>query len=222
MTIHMAKEMEALKRRILALSAVVEERFVEALRALERRDVSLARKVLGGDDDIDQLEVELEEECLKVLALHQPVAVDLRYIVAVLKMNSELERIGDLAANVAEVAEYLTASGDANLPEHLYVMAEKSKQMLHLSLDALVNLDIDAARYVCKADEVIDQLHRESFSVVEAAIQADPAATPRQLRFLSVSRYLERIADHATNIAEDIVYLIQGDIIRHQDDDTLA
>ena len=126
----MAKEMDALKRRILALSAVVEERFMEAVRALERRDRALAAKVLGGDDDIDQLEVELEEECLKVLALHQPVAVDLRYIVAVLKMNGELERIGDLAVNIAEVASFLAESGESRMPEHIHLMAEKTKQML--------------------------------------------------------------------------------------------
>lgn len=214
----MAKELDALKRRILALSAVVEERFMEAVRALERRDRALAAKVLGGDDDIDQLEVQLEEECLKVLALHQPVAVDLRYIVAVLKMNGELERIGDLAVNIAEVATFLADSGESRMPPHLHVMAEKTKQMLHLSLDSLVNLDLEAARYVCKADEVIDQLHRETFRLVENEVVAEPAAAPRLLRLLSVSRYLERIADHATNMAEDIVYLIQGDIIRHQDD----
>lgn len=222
MTIHMHREVETLKRRILGLSAVVEERFVEAVKSLEKRDIRLARKVLGGDDDIDRLEVELEEECLKILALHQPVAVDLRYIIAVLKMNSDLERIGDLAVNIADVAEAFIADERIVLPEHLVVMTEKTKQMVHMSLDALVNLDLDAARYVLKSDEVVDRLHRESFDLVEREVQKAPDLVGMWLRVFSVSRYLERIADHATNIAEDIVYLIEGEIIRHQDEDIAA
>jgi len=212
---HLEKEIEKLKRKTLGLSAIVEENVHKAIASVETADVRLADQVIESDTRIDDMEVDVEEECLKILALHQPVAVDLRYIVGVLKLNSDLERIADLAVNMAEQARPLAAAGARGLPTKIREMARAVESMLGNSLDALVNLDTNAAWGVCAADDAVDNLHRDSYATIKSEVMKDPSKADILIHHLSVSRYLERIADHATNIAEDVIYLVDGDIVRH-------
>lgn len=209
-------EIDGLKKRILALSAVVEDAVRKALLATDRRDPILAQAVIAGDHQIDVLEVELEEECLKILALHQPVAMDLRFIIAVLKINNDLERTGDLAVNIAERAIFLADQKDVAPPPTLAALAGKAQEMLHKSLDALVKTDTELARQVLKTDDEVDELHRGMYGRVQQLAKDNPAQIAGLFQWLSVSRYLERVADQATNIAEDVIYLMNGEIIRHR------
>jgi len=210
------REIDALKQRLLLLAGKIEGALRVAVRAVRDRDHQLARRVLDGDGEIDQLEVDLEEECLKVLALHQPVAHDLRFIVAVLKINNDLERVGDLAANIARSALHLADHGRFTIPFDFYGMADKAAAMVKISLDALVQLDRAAAERVIDADDEIDRIHEETYLRVEDEIRGRPEQVALQLNFIGLSRSLERIADMATNIAEDVIYLIDGEIVRHQ------
>ncbi len=212
---HLDKEIEKLKRNTLGLSALVEENVHKAIASVETGDLRLADQVIESDARIDDMEVDVEEECLKILALHQPVAIDLRFIVGVLKLNNDLERIADLAVNIAEQARPLVSAGARGLPPAIREMARAVESMLGGSLDALVNLDTVAAWAVCAADDAVDDLHRDTYGTIKPEIQKDPERTETLIHYLSVSRYLERIADHATNIAEDVIYLVDGDIVRH-------
>jgi phosphate transport system protein len=211
-------EISKLKKNILTLGGVVEERVALAMRSLKQRDASLAEKVINGDPEIDQMEVDLEEECLKILALYQPVANDLRYIISVLKMNNDMERIGDLAVNISERSLVLAGRPAIEIPFDFDTAADKVKQMLKSSLDALVSMDPDLAAQVCRLDRDVDIIHRETYHCVQEKIRNDISQMDSLIQFLSVSRHLERIADLATNIAEDVIYMIQGRIIRHQGD----
>lgn len=208
-------EIERLKKNILSLSAVVEDAVRKAILAAERRDSIMAQSVLAGDDQIDVLEVELEEECLKILALHQPVARDLRFIIAVLKINNDLERIGDLAANVAERAIYLAEHKDVAPPPTLSELAARAQEMVHMSLDALVRTDAAVAREVLRTDDEVDALYRGMYERVQQRVKDNPGQIGGIFQWLSISRYLERMADQATNIAEDVIYMMEGEIIRH-------
>jgi phosphate transport system protein len=211
----MQRELEKLKKMILALSAVVEETVQQALLSLERMDVALARQVTGGDEAIDQMEVDLEEECLKILALHQPVAIDLRFIVSVLKINNDLERIADLAVNVAERTIGLDQVGRIVPPFDTVEMGRKVQAMLKKALDALVNLDDAVAREACTLDDAVDAIHKRNYTLIKDRIRSNPEQLDALVQYLSVSRHLERIADLATNIAEDVIYMIEGEIVRH-------
>lgn len=216
MSMHLHRAIEGLKSKILELSAVIEESVYRAVKAVEHRDGKLAHEVVEGDSRIDLMEVEVEEECLKILALHQPVATDLRFIVAVLKINNDLERIGDLAVNIASRARALSA---IKTPPRAHIdfqdVEGKVQQMLRRSLEALVNLDEDVAKWVCTSDDAIDDINRSVHKQVIQAIREYPDDVDRFILLLSVSRNLERIADHATNIAEDVLYMIRGEIVRH-------
>jgi len=213
---HFDRELEKLKKRILSLGAMVEERVYLAIKAIESRDPDLAEKIIRLDHEIDETEVEVEEECLKVLALYQPVAIDLRFIVAVIKINNDLERIGDEAVNIAEriqsIAKYSTISFHFDYTE----MAEIAAAMLKQSLDALVNLDIDTAFRVLTLDDEVDDIQGSAYSRIKQAMREQ---NPKEMTYLInlylISRHLERIADHATNIAEEVIYLIEGEIVRH-------
>lgn len=215
MTVLLHKEMDKLKKMLIDIATLVEESVYRSVKSVTERDLSLAEQVIADDFQIDQMEVELEEECLKALALHQPVAIDLRYIVAFLKMNNDLERIGDLATNIAERARFLCTQGEITSRFDFRVMSEQVLTMLKKSLDAVINLDANLARDVIKMDDSIDDMNRETFRHVEQEIIKDPDSCGCLIRLLSVSRYLERIADHTTNIAEDVIYLKDGEIVRH-------
>lgn len=212
---HLQREIEQLKKKMLTLGAVVEGSLWKAVQSLDNRDSQMADQVIESDSTIDQAEVDLEEDCLKILALHQPVAIDLRFIIAVLKINNDLERIGDLAVNIAERAQFLSSQPAIAVPFDLETLAEKTQHMLRNSLDALVNLDAGLARGVCVVDDEVDAINREMYDKVKGAIRDNPNHVDILIPYLSVSRYLERIADHATNIAEDVIYMIEGEIARH-------
>lgn len=215
MTKHFVREIENLKRKILLVGSTVEESIFKATAAVLRRDKELAQQVIDGDDEIDQMEVEVEEDCLKILALHQPVAIDLRFVVAVLKINNDLERMADHATNIARRAEYLATYSDLSLPHDLEMMLKKTRTMVRESLDALVHEDSELARRVCAADSEVDQLNRQMHVLIQDQIRANPEQVEQLIHTLSVSRQLERIADLATNVAEDVVYQVEGEIIRH-------
>jgi phosphate transport system protein len=216
MTRHLALEIEKLKKKILHLSSVVQEAVEKAVEALQQRDIKLAEEVIEGDIAIDRMEVDSEEECLKVLALHQPVAGDLRFIVAILKINSDLERIGDFAVHISDKAIHLAQQDTVKVPEEFYEMARKSQAMLKKSIDALVNLDADLARSVSLSDDEVDELNRRISDQAKAEIRIHPANLDPLTNLLSVSRSIERIADHVTNIAEDVIYMVEGEIVRHK------
>ena len=210
------REIENLKKLVLSLGALVEEQIQHSILALERRDADLANEVVRKDREIDSLEIVIEEECLKILALYQPVAKELRFVVAVLKMNNDLERMGDLAANIAKRARYLSKKEKIDLVADFGLVAEKAQAMVKKSLDALVNTDINLAKEVCASDDEVDKLTKHMLKRTINAIEKSPERTKDYFSIRSVSKNLERIADSATNIAEDVIYLCSGDIIRHQ------
>jgi phosphate transport system protein len=215
MNIQLQKEIEKLKKQILALSAKVENDVCMAVRAADNLDAAIAQDVVNREEETNLMEVNVEEECLKILALHQPVASDLRYIVAVLKINQDLERIGDLAVHIAERALFLCRQPRIAIPVRLEQMANKTQHLLKKVLDAFVNFDEAAAREVCAADSEIDDMNQEIFQQVKEIIMQNPRQFETLLQIMHISRHLERIADHATNIAEDLIYLIEGRIVRH-------
>lgn len=215
MTILMQRELDRLKKMILALSALVEESLQRSVRALMEKDVPLAQLVMETDRKIDRTEVEVEEECLKILALHQPVAGDLRFIIAVLKIDNDLERIGDLAVNIAHKTIFLAGQPPVPLDFDFSEMARKSQAMVKKAIDALVNIDVKLAREVCASDDEIDRMKSELRGKVEEAIRENPSRVRVLTALHGVGRNLERIADQATNIAEDVIYLAEGTIVRH-------
>jgi phosphate transport system protein len=216
MTVHMKREIERLKKMLLSLCKIVEDNLQQAVKSIKQRDANLAKKVIGEDIKIDHIEVDVEEECLKILALYQPVAVDLRYIITAMKINNDLERIGDLAVNIAERGEFLASQQEIDIPSYLEGMTEKSQTMLRKSLDALVETDCDLAHQVCAMDDEVDEMNRRMFQIVQDGIRAHPEHIESLIHLLSASRHLERIADHATNIAEDVIYMVEGKIVRHR------
>ncbi len=216
MRTHLQRDFERLTQKLLDVGARVEEAFRKSMEALTQRRLDLAEEVIDGDARIDDQEVEVEEECLKVLALHAPVATDLRRVVAFLKLNNDLERIGDLAKNIAQRAVFLSTREDLPIPKELLEMADRVHGMLRDSLDAVVTADTELAHKVLDDDDVVDQMHGGFYRLIEARITESPARAQDLLQLLSVSRYLERMADQATNVAEDVVFMVEGEVIRHQ------
>lgn len=208
-------ELDQMRRDLLEIGARVEGAVRRALGALRDRKPELARLVVAGDADIDTREIELEEDCLKTLALHQPVAGDLRFIAACLKINNDLERVGDLAANIAECAVELAELEAIAHPADLIEIAERAMALLRDGLDAFVSGDAAAARAVCRQDDAIDALYAKLTRALRQEMHADASRIDRCLLLAAVARDLERIADHGTNIAEDVVYMVEGAIIRH-------
>lgn len=216
MSKHFEIEVEKLKKKTLYLSAIVEESVQKAIKAFKNNDLKLAKEIITTDDEIDRLEVDLEEECLKVLALYQPVASDLRYIASVIKITNELERIGDLASNICKrIIDIRGVDVGIIMPDY-QSMAEKSSLMLKRSLDSLMRMDGAIAYKVCASDDVVDELKKIITSKIKAEIMKNPENLDNWLNVMTVSRYLERIADHATNIAENVIYMLEGEIVRHR------
>ena len=216
---HLQRELESLKKQILSLGAMAEESVHMAVRAFETKDGELARRIIESDSKIDAAEVEVEEECLKIIALHQPVAVDLRFINIVIKINNDLERVGDEAVNIAERVENISKRLPLSFPFDFAPMAEKAEAMLKDSLDALVNQDVDLAYKVCLDDDDVDRMNHMIYDEVKEAIKKQPDRVAYLLNLLLIARHLERIADHATNIAEEVIYMIEGEISRHRKHD---
>lgn len=215
MAVHLLREIDKLKKQIILLSGSVEKNVENAVRSLEQNDIPVAQQVIDSDYRIDQQEIDVEEECLKILALHQPVAIDLRFIVAVLKINSDLERIGDEAVNICERSIRINSLPRADVTFDFRAIFEKVQRMLNKSLDALVNMDARTAREVMTADDEIDEMVHGIFQQVKNEIRRHPEQVDALIEYLRICRHLERIADHATNIAEDIIYMIEGKIVRH-------
>ncbi len=218
MTKHLTRDMESIHREILALSGRVEEAIDKAGRALRERRLDLAEQVVEDDEEIDRREVHLEEECLKILALHQPVAVDLRRIATVLKVNNDLERIADLAVNIAERVQALDDFPQFVIPRKLQRMIDLASLMVRNAMDAFVNLDAQQARRICTLDDEVDRYNREIINELHETMEHQPELIRPALHCFSASRHVERIADHATNIAEDVIYLVEGEIARHRHD----
>lgn len=216
MSTHLKKEIDSLKKELLTLCGMVEDRLWEAVKSIKNRDVHLAKKVVDSDFEIDQMEIKVEEDCLKILALHQPVAIDLRFIITALKINNDLERIGDLAVNIAERSLFLSSQKSTGTLFDFETMAEKTQAMVKKSIDALVNIDCDLANEVCLADDEVDTINRQMYDLVKKQVKQTPEDIETLIHQLSVSRHLERIADHATNIAEDVIYMAKGEIVRHK------
>lgn len=216
MAVHLQRQIEKLKRSIRSLGARAQSQLDSAMEAVANRDEELARRVIAEDEHINNMEIEIEEECLHTLALYQPVAFDLRYVVSVLKINNDLERIADQAVNIAQQATFLSEEEPLPIvPYDMEGMAERVQDMLRDALEALVEMDVTRADLVRAADEQVDAIHREMYESVEQAIQAHPEQARQLIHLMNVSRQLERTADLAVNIAEDVLYTARGDIIRH-------
>ena len=216
MTKHIERQIESLKERILRLGTLVEEAISKSITALINRDTSLAQRVIVNDSDIDAMEVEVEEECLKMLALYQPVAADLRFVVAALKINNDLERMGDLARNIAKRVTQLEGGDPYDLPPEIRTMVTQAQEMVRQCLDAVVKRDPTLARQVREEDDIVDEARQRIQRRVLQGIKDHPENVENLLRINSVSKHIERIADMATNIAEDVVYMVEGDIVRHR------
>ena len=219
MSEHLKRAIERLKAKLLSLCTDVEERLRQAVKSIDLQDGELARQVIDTDEQIDHMEVKIEEECLKILALYQPVAIDLRFIITVLKINNDLERIGDLAVNIAERSEFHASREKIDILLDFDTMVHKTQAMLRNSLKSLVDMDCRLARQVCVDDNEVDDLNREMYNQVKDAIRSRPDGIESLIHLLEIARDLERIADHATNIAEDVIYMAEGEIVRHKAED---
>ena len=215
MTKHFDREMTALKKRILTTGAMVEEMLRESVRSVEENDSDAARWVIDRDSAVDSYEVETEEECLKILALYQPVALPLRFVAALLKINNDLERMADQAVNIAERALRLRDRSTPGMRLGMHTLAEKAMDMVRKALDALIELDKEKALEVCRSDRLVDDLYRTLCEGIEAQIRANPKDLSAGLDMIVVLKNLERCADLSTNVAEDVVYAVDGNIIRH-------
>jgi phosphate transport system protein len=216
MTIHFQRDMDRLHRKILSMFALVEETVHRSVEGLLARNPDSLAEILQRDAEINRHDVEVEEDCLKILALHQPVAVDLRRVTAVLKITGELERVGDLGVNIAERTAGLANYLEPAIPPRLKEMSDISLHMLHEAIDAFVELNTAVARKICADDDKVDDLNDVILGELKDQMRQQPDFVNPGMHLFSVTRHLERIADHATNIAEDVVYLVEGEIIRHQ------
>lgn len=214
MAIHFERELGRLRRSFLALSGMVEENVRLASKAMIEKNEVLANKVIETDIGIDDSEVDLEEDCLKILALYQPFARDLRHIVAILKINNDLERIGDLAVGISRRSISFSHYTYA-LPPEVKDMSSRVMDMLRRALNAFVEEDIEAAREVCAMDSEVDLLNSTLYDLARQRMHEDPEVINFMIHLLTVSRHLERMADHVTNIAEDVIYYLEGRIVRH-------
>lgn len=210
------REIDKLKHHLVCMFRLVENNFTEAIRALALLDNEVAARVFAGEKAIYEKRIDLQEECFKVLALHQPVAFDLRFIMATLKFNNDLERIGDLSLGIADRSRSLAGLPALSSPFDHAAMAGQVHAMLSTSLNALLRLDPNLAGKVLAGEEEINRMHRENLALVKEAILATPEHIEALLNYLSVSRYLERIGDLITNLGEEVIYIVRGDVVLHQ------
>lgn len=216
MTLRFQKEIVKLNKLLLSQGATVEQNVYNAVKSLSERDDKIDAALAEADRKVDQMEIDIEEECLKILALHQPVANDLRFVISVLKINAVLERISDLALSIARRSAFLAKREPAPVSVPLAAMANRAQTMVRSSLDAFVNMDVEAARAVLVADEELDALRRESEKILIEAMRKHPQSLECLLQLFSIVRHLERVGDQATNIAEGVIYLVKGEIVRHR------
>jgi phosphate transport system protein len=212
------REIDQLKKKIMVLGSMVEDRLQKACLAMQTRDESLLQELIGSDWQIDDMEVEVEEECLKILALHQPVAGDLRLLVAIIKINNELERIADIAVNIAKRVQTISKDSDLQFTIDYQPMADRVLSMLKLSLDALVMEDADQARRIFFEDEEVDRLRNQAYKDVVKELNSVPGHAACLVNLYLLARHLERIGDRITNIGEEVIYLVEGKIVRGDSD----
>ena len=217
MSIHLQRDLDGIRKGLLGLAGLVETAIYNSIRSLVERDVELARKVVDGDAAIDAEENHIDEECLKVLALHQPVAVDLRLIASAMMIVVDLERMGDLAEEIAERTIHLATRPPLAIPDEIVSMTDLSISMVRQSLEAFIGVDAEMARRIIRMDEGVNALNNRLIAHILDQMRSNPSQLEENLSLFSVVRCLERIADHATNIAEDVCYLVEGEIIRHTD-----
>ncbi len=219
---HFEEDLQTLKNRLLTMGALVEDRVRQAVVALIERRTELAERVIAGDHEINDLQIEIDDRCLKLLALQQPIASDLRLITAAMKINADLERIGDQAVNIAQNALEILRQAPLRPLLDIPRMAEAAEAMTRDSLDAFVRKDAPLARAVLARDDEVDGLKDQVFRVLLTYMMADPGTIERALGLILVSRNLERIADHATNIAEDVIFLVEAKDVRHHHEEKKA
>ena len=216
MSLHLHRDLDKLKKEMLRLGNMVELAINNAFLALNNRDSSYVEEVVTNEEQINEMEVQIEEECLKILALHQPVAVDLRFLVVVLKVNNDLERMGDIAKNIAERAKDLMESGVIpDLGQPMQGLPDLVRTMVRSSLDSLVKLDDQLARKIIEMDDEVDQINRDMYAAVKSLVAEQPSVADSAINLLSCSRNMERIGDLATNIAEDVIFVVEGKVVRH-------
>ncbi len=215
MTRYLNKELDKLKKQLLTLGTMVEEKYWQSVNVIKNLDTELAEKVISEDEEIDEREVEVEEESLKIIALYQPVAVDLRFIVATIKINNDLERIADEAVNICQRVIRIAKAAPVNFDYDYSAMSEKAGEMLKKCLDSFVNLDTDLAAEVRSMDGEVDRMKNEFYDLVKSEIRSNPEFVGPLINLLLISRHLERIADHSTNIAEEVIHMVEGVIVRH-------
>ena len=213
---HLHRQLHDLKQQVVYVGSLVEAALAKAIRALTTRDDRIAREVIQSDDEIDRMEVTVEENCLEILALYQPVALDLRFVVAVLKINNDLERIGDLAKNIAKRVVTLAPLRTIDVPDDFEPMARVAQRMVKGSLDALVNSNTLLARQVRAMDQEVDDHRDQIESYVKGCITERPDQAQALLQLSSIARHIERLADMATHVAEEVIYMVEGDIVRHR------
>jgi phosphate transport system protein len=216
---HFQKELEALKENLLRMASLVEEAIRESVQSLVKRDSDLAKKVFEGEDQINKMEIAIDEMCLRLLALRQPMAADLRFITSAMKITTDLERMGDQAVNIGERAVSLNQEPQLKPYIDIPRMAEITQSMVKDVLDAFVNRDSKLARSVCERDDVVDGLNDQVVRELLTYMMSDPKAIPRAVHLMIVSRCLERIADHATNVAEDVIFMVDALVIKHHADE---
>lgn len=212
---HLQRAIKKVMNQTLTLSATVEKNLARAMRAFDNFDLDLAAQVIEADLEVDQLEVDLEEECLKTLAMHQPVATDLRYIVSVMKINNDLERVGDIAVTMAKATRRLHQLGEVQPLIRFAPMEAKAREMLRQAMDALINRDPATAHAVCLKDDEVDEMHAANCTEIDELVRRNPERFPVFSNYYQISHKIERIGDHATNIAEDVIYCLEGKIVRH-------
>ncbi|HEU4367324.1 MAG TPA: phosphate signaling complex protein PhoU [Methylomirabilota bacterium] len=212
---HFHEELEALKQTLLAMGGLVEDQIRRVMAALLERDSAVAQEVIDRDRQVNAYDVEVDEKCVELLALHQPTAGDLRFITTAMKIVTDLERIGDQAVNIGQRALELNREPQLKPYIDLPRMAERAQRMVKESLDAFVARDTDLARRVCAADEEVDALKEQIFRELLTFMMEDARTIPRAIRLILISRFLERVADHATNIAEMVIYMVDSKMVRH-------
>jgi phosphate transport system protein len=212
---HFQEELETMQARLLEMGGLAEERVRVAVNGLMMRDVTMIDRIIAGDEPLNQLHVEIDDRCFRLLALYQPMATDLRAIVAAVKINSDLERVGDLAVNIAEAARRYVDHPPVKQLIDIPRMGSVAQGMLRDALDAYVRRDIELARSVLNADDEVDALKTQVFRELLTYMLQDPATIQPSLDLILVSRHLERIGDHATNIAEDVIFMVSAQDVRH-------
>jgi phosphate transport system protein len=216
MTKHLDRELDRLRRQLIEQMGIVEQMIQSSVRSLLERNTEMADRVIANDLDVDNNEIRIEEECLKLLALHQPVATDMRWLITVVKVNSDLERMADLACNISERAKALEFYPLFPVPDEFHEMVVSANSMVRIALDSFVDRDSKGARKVIGADDAVDNLNKVLIGRLHQLMKSDPEQIEPAIHFFSASRHVERIGDLAENIAEDVIYLIEGEIVRHQ------